>query len=424
VLAAGCAQLAPYRTPAGITRWQDTRPPTLSLAAKAAAYQADIAALYQMPDGVIRYRVATSQARDDYGNLPDGPFFAGLYLAGQALRLAVTGEPAARREVLRTLDGMRLLLEVTGEPGLLARWVSRAPVVSDAEWHVSSALPGYWWRGDVSKDQLAGYAAGLAVALAVLPQAELRNRVAALALPVAERLHRDGMRIVDADGERTSYGDLRARILGFPVGVNALIALSLAKAADIASGDDRFSAELAACGYLRVAKTSHWRPPGYTKRVNDNMAYVSLLGLLLLESDPRRASVLREAEARLWRGVSGEHNAFFAGVHDLASPDPAGRGEVSAGLAEFPERKQELPVDLTRPGFDFPRSAWNTTKGLPRARDPIPVYLRPAGSNLWVGDPRAMVASLEDRGETVYSGIDYLLAYWLARARGIVTAEQ
>jgi hypothetical protein len=424
ILLAGCARLGAYRTPEGITRWQDPSPPTLSLRAKADLYQARVAALHQMPDGVIRYRFTASQARDDYGDLPDGPFFAGLYLASQALRLAASGDPAARSEVLRTLDGMALLMDVTGEPGLLARWVATAqPAVTRSSWLPSATRPGYLFRADVSKDQLAGYACGLGVALALLPDPEIRARVAQLATPLAEHLRRNDRRIVDVDGERTTHGDLRARIAGFPVGVNALIALSVAKAAGIASGDDAFSRELDEDGYLSAARTAHWRPPGYAKRVNDNMAYVSLLPLLMLEPAPERGAELREAEALLWDGVRGEHNAFFAGVHALASGDEAARAELRAGLTSFPERKQELPVDLTRPGFDFETRWWKNSKGLPRAKQPVPLYLRPAGSNLWVSDPYALVGSLRDTGGTEYSGVDYLLAYWFARAGGWVSAE-
>jgi hypothetical protein len=420
----GCAQLAPYRTPASIHVWQDPTPPALPLHAKAEAYQARLEALHQMPDGVIRYRFRPEQPRDDYGDLPDGPFFAGLYLASQALRLAATGEPAARAQVSRTLDGMALLQDVTGEPGLLARWVAREPPESRSEWRPSATRPGYVWRGDVSKDQLAGYACGLGVAFALLPDPELRARVGALAVPLAERLRRDGLRIVDADGERTTHGDLRGHVALFPVGVNALIALSVAKVAAAASGDDAFSAALDADGHLGAAGTAHWRPPGYAKRVNDNMAYVSLLALLLLETAPERNAALREAEARLWSGVAGERNAFFAGVHALASGDPAARAELRAALAEFPERKRELPVDLTRPGFGFEARWWKNSKGHPRATEPIPLYLRPSGSNLWVSDPYALVGSLRDAGQTEYSGVDYLLAYWLARAGGWVDREE
>ena len=155
-----------------------------------------------MPDGVIRYRATANQARDDYGDLPDGPFFAGLYLASQALRLAASGDPAAHREVLHTLDGMALLMDVTGRPGLLARWVARAQPASRSEWLPSPTRPGYFFRGDVSKDQLAGYACGLGVAFAVLPDPGDPRAIATLAVPLAEHLRGNDRRIVDVDGER------------------------------------------------------------------------------------------------------------------------------------------------------------------------------------------------------------------------------
>ena len=423
-LAGACARLGPWHTPEGVAAWRDPTPPHLALHAKATAYQARLVGLHQMPDGVIRYRVHASQPRDDYGDLPDGPFFAGLYLASQALRLAATGDADARREVERTLSGMELLLAVTGRPGLLARWVARAPSPRGGEWLPSETRPGYWWRADVSKDQLAGYACGLGVALAVLEEPELRTRIAGLAGPVAQHLEAHALRLVDPDGERTTHGDLRPRLAGFPVGVNALIALAVAKAADAAGADSTLYASLLADGALDAAGTSHWRAPGNTKRVNENMAYVSVLPLLRLETDPARATELREVERRLWTKVAGEHNAFFALVHAAASGDAAARAEGVAALREFPERKRDFPVDLTRPGFAFERSLWKGSKGEPRAEAPLPLYLRPSGSNLWVSDPRLMAGSLADRGETEYAGIDYLLAYWLARERGFVRADE
>lgn len=424
LLLGGCARFLPWRTPDGIAHWQAPSPPRLSLREKADAYQARLASLHQMPDGVIRYRVHASQARDDYGDLPDGPFFAGLYLASQALRLAATGAAEARREVERTLAGMELLMAVSGRPGLLARWVGRGPSPRGTEWLPSATRPGYWWRGDVSKDQLAGYACGLGVALAVLPDPELRARIARLAGPLAQHLEEHTLRIVDHDGERTTHGDLRPRLAGFPVGVNALIALAVAKAADAASAGSGLYPSLLAEGALGAAGTAHWRAPGNTKRVNENMAYVALLPLVMLEADPALARELREIEARLWRKLAGERNAFFALVHAAASDDAAARAEGVAALREFPDEKRDFPVDLTRDGFEIERSAWKNSKGEPRARAPLPLYLRPSGSNLWVSDPQLMAGSLRDRGETQYSGVDYLLAYWLARERGLVGAEE
>jgi hypothetical protein len=416
-----CARFLPWHPPEGPLPPVPATP-RLSLLAKAEAYQLRIDALHAMPDGVIRYRVRRSQDRGDYGDLPDGPFFAGLYLASQALRLAATGDAAAHAEIERTLDGMALLMDVTGRPGLLARWVSRDPSPPSSRWHRSETRPGYWWRGDVSKDQLAGYACGLGVALAVLPSPALEQRIASLAGPLAEHLDSHDLTLVDVDGRRTSHGDLQPRVFGFPVGVNALIALAVAKDAEASGAGAALWQRLLGAGALDVAGTAHWRAPGNTKRVNENMAYVSLLPLLLLERDPERARTLREAEARLWEKLSGEHNAFFAFVHALASGDGAAREEGIEALREFPDRKRDLPVDLTP--LDLPRSFWKSSKGEPRARDPLPLYLRPAGSSLWVNDPRLLVGSLGDRGETEYAGIDFLLAYWLARQQHfIVTTE-
>jgi hypothetical protein len=275
----------------------------------------------------------------------------------------------------------------------------------------------------VSKDQLAGYACGLGVALAVLPDPELRARVADLAGPLAQHLHDHALRIVDHDGERTTHGDLRPRLAGFPVGVNALIALAVAKAADAAGAGSGLYPSLLAEGALGAAGAAHWRAPGNTKRVNENMAYLALLPLLRLEADPALARELREIEARLWRKVAGERNAFFALVHAAASDDAAARAEGIAALHEFPDEKRDFPVDLTRDGFEIERSAWRNSKGEPRARVPLPLHLRPSGSNLWVNDPQLMAGSLRDRGETTYSGIDYLLAYWLAREQGWVASD-
>jgi hypothetical protein len=421
--ALGCARFTPWRSPEGITGWQPTTPPTLSLRDKAAAYQARIADLHAMPDGVIRYRVHASQARDAYGDLPDGPFFAGLYLASQALRLATTGDPAARAEVDRTLDGMALLMTVTGEPGLLARWVGRGPSARPTEWRQSTTHAGYWWRADVSKDQLAGYACGLGVALAVVPDPGVRTRIAALAGPLATHLAAHDYQVFDYDGERTTHGNLRPRLFGFPVGLNALIALATARVAEASGGDAALWERLLEDGAIGVAGTAHWRAPGNTKRVNENMSYSALLPLLLLEQDPERAEAWQEAEARLWNQVAGEHNAFFALVHATASGDPAARAEGHAARRGFPDRKSDLPVDQTRTGFDIPRSGWKNSKGQPRAREPLPLSLRPVGSNLWVSDPHLLVGSLADHGETEYSGIDYLLAYWLARERGFLDPD-
>jgi hypothetical protein len=161
--AAGCA----HKTLKGIENWQDTSKPTLLLKEKAEAYQERLEARHQMSDGLIRYRRWEEGHPElpGYGNVADGCFHLGIYLASQALRFATSADPEAREQVMLSLGAMKLYGEVSGKPGLLARYFS--PVKpADERWIPSPTHPEYFWRSDVSRDQYAGYIHGLGVTLA------------------------------------------------------------------------------------------------------------------------------------------------------------------------------------------------------------------------------------------------------------------
>jgi len=226
----------------GVENWQDTNPPKLSLKERAQAYQERLEDWHQMDDGLIRYRRwAEGHAElPGYGNLADGCFFLGIYLASQALRLAATGDPEAREQVLVSLHAMKLYAEVSGEPGLLARYFS--PVKPDDDrWRKSQTHPEYFWRSDVSRDQYAGYIHGLGVTLAVVSAPEIRSQIAPLASAIADHLIENDLQIIDWDKKRTTYGDLRGRISGvIPNGVNALICLAIFKVAAESTGEQKY----------------------------------------------------------------------------------------------------------------------------------------------------------------------------------------
>ena len=437
VCAPGCRQLRGYRTPDDIARWQDTAPPRLSLAAKAEGYQLRLEERHQLPEGLIRYmRIpAHDESTGGYGNLADGPFFLGTYLASQSLRYAVTGDAAALEQVRVSLRGMALLAEVSGERGLLARYFSPVAPSWDARWRPSPTHPELHWRPDVSKDQYAGYVHGLGVALALLHEPEIRAELTELACAVADHLIENDLRLVDWDGERTKYGDLRGRILGVPIGVNALISLAAAKVAAVATGAPRyvdFYRDLIDRGYADISYWAHFSVFGYGNRTNDNMAYLVLYPLLLLEDDPEIVRALRAGARRSWEHVGGDRNAFFAFVQAAVAGDPSvdaeeigrARDEGRRALFEFPEEKWAWSVDLTRDGFDFPRSFWRDSHGQPRSKVAVPPYLRPGASSLWASDPFLLVGRLGSEGEIEFAGIDYLIAYWIGRHHGFVAAGE
>ena len=436
-----CSRLRIYETPAGVGAWQDIRPPGNSLAERADAFQAKVLRYHRTPSGVLRYRRQVLEPpADSYGDLADGCFHTGIYLASQVLRFRATGSPEAREEFLHALSGLEVLMAVTGKRGLLARHIS--PLSSKAalraeKWRHSPTLPDYVWRGDASKDQYAGFIHGLGVALAlVADEDDIRRRVAALATAAADHLMENGLRIVGGDGRPTTYGDLRGRFLGFPKGVDALICLAIAKVAAESSRDGRYEAfyqDLVKRRYPQLTYAAYL--PGVTKRVNDHMGYLALYPLLLLEGDREISEVLRRGARRSWRQVSEERNAFFAfiqaavvgadrGGDPATSPrDVRAEGRGRAALAEFPANKVEWPVDLTRPGFGFRLTFLNDGSGYPRSRDSVPLYLRVRGSSLWVGDPYRVVGRLTRKGEFENAGVDYLVAYWMGRHHGFIASD-
>lgn len=426
----GCCWLAGHTTPEGITLWQSTEPPRATLKAKADRYQRDLEARFQTPEGLVDYRRASDESAETAtpGLPADGCFHTGVYLASQALRHATTKAPAARAQILRTLDGLELLHDVTGKRGLLSRHARRGTEGDSDKAVASSARPGWSYRGDVSKDQYAGAIHGLGVTLALVDDTEVRRRVAALAAAIADHLIESGMRIIDVDGEVTTHGDLRSSVWGLPIGVNALISLLIARVAATATDDERHLAlwdRLVEEGYPDTAYWAHFDLFGVGHRVNDNMGYLAIYPLLLLTTSPTVRDGLRESECRSWAHVRRDRNAFFALVHAsvVAESDEEAAAQSVAALREFPERKIPLPVDLTRPGFDFPRAFLNSRKCLPRTTDGLPLFLRPVSSSYWAADPLSLVGRLTADGTSEYAGMDYLLAYWMARFHGHVSAD-
>jgi hypothetical protein len=108
---------------------------------------------------------------DEPGNVIHAGVWTGRYLAGVGYQYAVTRDPAIRRHGGEILHGLRVLQEVTGKPGLLARGYVKGhgPVEGferggdSREWHQGQGkYSGYRFYSDVSVDNfnavLYGYA--------------------------------------------------------------------------------------------------------------------------------------------------------------------------------------------------------------------------------------------------------------------------
>lgn len=383
------------------------------LAAKAVTAERAIADRFLSPEGLLVYRRRIDSPPDlvngPYGNLADGACWSGYFLGAEVLRLKATGTREAHASVERVLSGVELLFDVTGAPGLLARTFDRnvPPEILagiNGEWRQGS-VPGYVYRGDVSKDQYAGILFGLGCVLRHSPDPVQRRRAGDLVTAVAERIAIGGPTIRDADGEPTTYGDLAARRLGVPIAADAVLPLTALLLSVHAGGPpahaERYRA-LVGDGWARAASFAKVAVFGKTNRNNDHMALAGLYHLVALEEEPEVRELYRRGVSRVARAVRGEGNAFFLGIH-LAT-----EGHEESDLRECVSALAMLPV-TGRPGR---RPGPEGVDGV------VPIDMRKPTAFEWRSDPYRLAPPEEPRSQ--YAPIDFLAAYWLLRAHGLL----
>jgi hypothetical protein len=415
--------------------WQ----PKLALHEKAERFERDFKAHNRTPEGLVDYdppKAGRKPGEPRYGNHSDGPFHTGISLATFSFKYAATHERAALADVSKALEGLEMLEKVTGKPGLLARYFSRDPPPFDPDrfdhgngFRAAPPLQDYVWRNDVSKDQYAGVSFGLGACLAHVDDRAIRARAAGLARRIATTLARDGETIVDANGKPTTYGSLRVSYGPVRIALNAAVVLGLAKEAAADGMGDGYYRELLERGYASAVAHGWFNASFFTIRnhVNDNLAFLALYPLVALEHDPALLDEYQRGLEGEWDDVARELNPFFNFAY-VACGGQRREAALTDGVASmrlFPDEKRALPVDWTRPAFeglDLGRRFFNSRRGVPRAAKPLPVNMRPVGDMLWVQDPDILYGNEGERDDRWQSPLDYLEAYWLGRASGLIGA--
>ncbi len=442
VLAPGC--VFPRFSAAPPVRLPPAAGKGLPLREKEAGFERGLDARHLRPEGLLDYRVRLPEGpagpvKRSY--LSDQACWTGVLLGAECERWAATRDPAGLTRVRGLLDGLALLSGVTGERGLFARYAYRSGNGRQVEpypdqWHDGAAgYEGWRWRGDLSKDQVAGLLYGLAAVADLVEDPLARARAARLLGDLADRVLGRGGRIEDAGGTPTTYGNLSPRVMGFPVGVNAAILLGLADAAARATGEPRHRRgleDLLGGGADAALRYPTIRALGKENWNNPNMTALALASALRTPpgEDASRARFRRGAEEAMRRILGlhrGEGNAFWIAV---AGPAGAAAGALPgdleaarAALRDFPADATEHPADHRgRP--DRTRSLWTSRRGRERLTQPLRVDEMPASSFCWKNDPYEAVQEPDADGRTVCSGVDFLAAYWPLRRLGSITASE
>jgi hypothetical protein len=366
------------------------------------------------------------------GDMGDAAIWTGCYLAAESFRYAATGDIAAYQACRETLNAMRMLREVTGVPGLLARGFVPAyfGIAARGEYHYSQ--DGKWiWSGDVSSDQLDGIIFGYYVFYRLAASPADKEAVGREVSLLIGHVIENGMQIVDVDGAPTTWGHYEPWYVRDEEHMNALLILSHLKVAHHTTGEERFRAKYLQCineEYALLAETSvvKW-PLEEINHSDHNLQWLAYYPLLSLETDPVFYASYRRSLAAAWDFVGKEGQTLFNFAEEALVP---GTGNLADGVKTL----QDFPTDLrlfevinsTRSDLEaYKPFLINPESGDPQIDftrfPPLPVNERPLWEYEWAQNPYRLDGNVGRKGETEQSGVDYLLAYWMGRYHGLLS---
>jgi hypothetical protein len=399
VLAVGCLLAVTLTSPAAAGE------------AEALQISARIASLH-LPFGTILDPFLDSDGQvTAYTRCGDSALWTGHYLAAESFRYAATHSPESLEAVKRALNGLRLLVDVTGS-GRLARCA--VPVDSgyaegilqeEAQNGVfRGTLDGidYYWIGNTSRDQFSGVFFGLAVANEFAPDVDVRSLASRLATSLLDRLQADDWAVTDPDGAPSTVFWARPDQELSLLAVGRLL------------NPGRFSSDY---GSLRL-----WDAPSmgvpigvdtldpYDSYYKFNLDYINLFTLVRSEGNALYRGWYRGAYDTLRKATEGHGNAHFNMIdRAIRGPDAARDAETVRLLDEWLKRPRlDVTVDLRG---KYPAC------GDDRACQPIPVNQRVTTDFLWQRSPFQLYGP--GYGAVEGAGIDYILPYWMARYYGI-----
>jgi hypothetical protein len=292
-------------------------------------------------------------------------------------------------------------------------------------WH--EAPNGHdWWSGDTSRDQLSGHFFGLAVCYDLLADEALREAIRAAVRDTVDRIIAGGMWLRDPDGSFCTHANFF---------VATFCGLAILKIAFHMTGEQRFQDQ-----YLRMIdphaflahamrECDRQQDPFFQHYQQDSPLY----HLLTYETDP----VLKRAYTRCLRTLHPDSmrngNVYHLIGHAAFQPETGKGALASAELAQFSEAQLSVPRwreqvaaalagDEPTLGDNLRRNLRALLNGTEEGLDPddlyVPMRWRPPMEFGWQYHRHGFPGT--HGPHTRYSGVDYLIAFWMGRYHGVV----
>jgi len=363
----------------------------------------------------------------------DADWLTGLYVGAESFRYAVTGDEEAKYNAQVSWHALHELSNVSGIQGVVARHY-RKEFEGDLgtgrkRWHKNR--DGIYWIGDISRDQLSGHIFGLAAYYDHVANQNERIAIEADVQAITDMIIEHNMVSVDIDGQPCIHANFW---------VSPLFALSFLKSAYHITRKERYQEkylELIDPHYflghaLRDAAVS--ANPFFQHYHQDSPLY----HILQYETDPRIMNCLMRIIELLYADTRKHGNVFLMFDYAICHPESeAGRKGVSELLEFDVSHLNVAKWDADARGYlgdkEIPIKARRSLKYmlepdmiLPDGKgNYIPLKYRPPkefGWNYYAGEEahRPPGRAGHHGIDVQYSGVDYLLAYWMGRYHELI----
>ncbi len=415
-------------------RWTDLTTNELGvLRQKADAYLEDLRK-YHLVGGLVASVRYTSTNRDEvvsYEGLEDSALQTGFLLTALSYRYAVTRESKNLQDIRTVLDGVESLLQASGRPGYVVRFVGRARDPAFVGFYRDFGGPdptrsglGSWafpgtnqanpivWLGNTTRDSYAALNLGLGTTFDLVRDIKIRERVTALTTLILGRLIEDRWIIDDGHGNRTFVTTMLATaLLRTGATVNSRTYLSLYEDSARKLSDQFRPGDIP---NPAVARYGDYR--------GGAMSFANMACLARLERMNKvRGLGFQEYCTLLWRDASTHLNPWCAAAYVSvfnSSTDPIARATLQGVLTQYPS-----PPRWGAPGQIFATNEllYVTANESRWSRYALPLAFQTPAPFQWIDSPFRIPGKAEPL--VAYPGIDLILPFWIGREAGVIPGE-
>ena len=346
-----------------------------------------------------------------------------MYVAAEAFRYKVTGEPEARANARQGMSALMRLESITGIPGFPARSFIKIGTdvqPTDGEWH--DTPDRQWrWKGDTSSDEIVGHYFAYPIYYDLVADESEKPALRGAIERITSHILDHNYQLVGPRG-RTRWGWWGPDVIWEDpdeTGLRALHILSHLRVALHMTANDTLRTRFRTAYQELIDKHRyHWLTrnqkimvPGVINHSDDELAFLSYYPLLRYETDPALIAVYRQSLERSWQIERPERNPLWNVIYAAGSgASEFDRDAALRTLREIPmdmiewsvknSHRRDVPIDPLRDRFK-------------RAQALIVLPYDELPMSKWNGNPYLLDGGREGRSED--DGGYFLLPYWMGR---------